>query len=76
MPPGPQFIGNSIANCDPGDVATGGGFEIFGPWPGNLLSIAGTFDGVAVAWIVQVSGNTSTEDVEIQANVVCADVTP
>lgn len=68
----------SFALCDPGDVGTGGGFNINGPWPRILSSDpqeAGVPPFLVVGWQVSVI-NQADEPVGIQAEAVCVDLTP
>ncbi|MFF3460157.1 hypothetical protein ACFYXH_38875 [Streptomyces sp. NPDC002730] len=74
VPPG--VFGQALVFCDTGDIGTGGGFNVFGPWPGNLES-SSILDGsgVVVGWRVIIR-NETTEGIGIIARVVCADITP
>jgi hypothetical protein len=74
----PEAVGEAVASCDAGDVATGGGYE------GDHGSFGGGFR-VAIfgnrpapsgdAWVVR-ARNESGNFLNLTAYVVCADVTP
>jgi hypothetical protein len=74
VPPG--VFGQALAFCDTGDIGTGGGFNVIGPWPGNLEG-SSILDGsgVVVGWRVIIR-NETTQSIGIIARAVCADITP
>ena len=65
----------STANCDAGDIATGGGSAL--GTVEKLVSSLATFTGsTPTGWAVQAFNPTNQASVFIAATVICADVTP
>jgi len=65
----------STANCDAGDIATGGGSTL--GTVAKLVSSLPTFTGITpTGWAVQAFNPTTQLSVFIAAVVICVDVTP
>ncbi len=65
----------STANCDAGDIATGGG-GAFGTVEKFVSSLPTFTTGTPTGWAVQAFNPTTQASVFIAAVVICADVTP
>jgi hypothetical protein len=65
---------NAQVSCDPGDVATGGGFFNVEATSAVLSSNPLNVRDVPGAWSVQVQAGDDSDD--FTAYVVCADTTP
>jgi hypothetical protein len=83
LEPGEQSTAG--ANCDPGDMATGGGYRPSGPtgqMPVRTQEIPGFYVDPDPPWLMRpiswwVTGlNTHSTEVVFRAVVICADLTP
>jgi len=72
-----EIAGRAVvtAECDPGDVLTGGGFNK-NPNPDLQILISRPWQGPVQGWFVDAVNFSTSFSESLQAYVVCADLTP
>src|SRR5439155_19200054 len=70
IPPSSRSDGS--VSCDPGDMATGGGFQ----GDDGLVTVDQSYPSSPSSWTIHAQNNASTHTSTAPVYVVCADVTP